>query len=165
MSGKVSFKTCAEHCCCYCCTGFPQQSWADPTGSSSMLRAMRRRSRATEQPSSGQESLQAADAAPQHSKQQQPQQQQQQQQQQQKGRSKAVQGAWKHMPTQAQLLAAGRLDLLYSLRQYGYEDVLQELVARGWQLSSPYKQPRHKASFGFAHPSLIWPPGTRKLGP
>lgn len=121
---------------------------------------IRRRSRATQQKPSGQETLQAANAALRDNTQQQQrqrlQQQEQQehrlrQQQQHRRQQQQQQGAWEHLPTQAQLLAACRHDLLYSLRQYSYEDVLQELVAQGWHLSSRYKQPKQKVSCGLTH--------------
>lgn len=44
-----------------------------------------------------------------------------------------------HLPTQAQLMSAGRFDLVYSLRQYGYEAVRQHMG-----LQSRWRKPKIK---------------------
>lgn len=97
----------------------------------------RRRSKALQQQSAAEESEQAAASGALQDN--------QQQHLAQLGRASAgAQGAWEHLPTQAQLVAAGRYDLLYSLRQHGYEATLKELSAQGMQLGRRYKKPKQK---------------------
>jgi len=49
-------------------------------------------------------------------------------QQQQKQRQRQQ---WQHLPTQAQLVSAGRFDLLYALKHHGYEAVRQHMGLQG----------------------------------
>jgi hypothetical protein len=65
-----------------------------------------------------------------------PQQQQQQQQQRQQGSTGACPA---YLPTQATLLAAGRMDLVYGLRHHGYEAVRSYM-----QLPARYSRPKQK---------------------
>lgn len=50
-----------------------------------------------------------------------------------------VSAQWERLPTQAQLTSAGRLDLLYSLRQHGYDVVRQHM-----HLQARYSRPKQK---------------------
>lgn len=54
-----------------------------------------------------------------------------------------VSAQWEHLPTQAQLTSAGRLDLLYSLRQHGYDVVRQHM-----HLQARYSRPKQKVCDG-----------------
>lgn len=50
-----------------------------------------------------------------------------------------VSAQWEHLPTQAQLTSAGRLDLVYSLRQHGHDVVRQHM-----HLQARYSRPKQK---------------------